>query len=398
MFKTTLILVTLGLHSINAQSLENILELVDKNNYFLKEKKSQINASKISVDLADTWQNPILGFGVNDINFDEPTSRDIEAMQTQFVSYSQVIPTNGKLESKKEIQQYLLNINQIEFTNYKQKLKSQAMQYSYTIYYKNEKLKIINRYLENLKKQKERKQLLYENGKIAQSKVVSLDLRIYKLKLKKQKLIYKISQTKLALENIVYEKINTIEIDTNIKSSIVNIEDIIEKHPLVLIQKEKIKQQESKTQLAQLKKFSDVKFTVGYYNRKEFDDYMSFNIAIPLSIQGREKLDVKKSKINEISIHNSLMSLQQQIKIAIKDLEEKIEMSAQNSDLIENTMIPLNDRLEESHIMHISTNMMSSIDIYESINSKYDLILLNIDEKMNYFDAVSKLLYFKGSL
>ena len=141
-----------------------------------------------------------------------------------------------------------------------------------------------------------------------------------------------------------------------------------------------------------------MKFTVGYYNRKEFDDYMSFNIAIPLSIQGREKLDVKKSKINEISIHNSLMSLQQQIKIAIKDLEEKIEMSAQNSDLIENTMIPLNDRLEESHIMHISTNMMSSIDIYESINSKYDLILLNIDEKMNYFDAVSKLLYFKGSL
>ena len=191
MFKTTLILVTLGLHSINAQSLENILELVDKNNYFLKEKKSQINASKISVDLADTWQNPILGFGVNDINFDEPTSRDIEAMQTQFVSYSQVIPTNGKLESKKEIQQYLLNINQIEFTNYKQKLKSQAMQYSYTIYYKNEKLKIINRYLENLKKQKERKQLLYENGKIAQSKVVSLDLRIYKLKLKNKSLSIK---------------------------------------------------------------------------------------------------------------------------------------------------------------------------------------------------------------
>jgi len=42
--------------------------------------------------------------------------------------------------------------------------------------------------------------------------------------------------------------------------------------------------------------------------------------------------------------------------------------------------------------------MMNSINVYESINSKYDLILLIKDEKINYFDAISKLLYFKGSL
>jgi len=398
MLKKTLILVTLGLQFVNAQSLESILELVDKNNSSLKEKQAFIDASKVNVELSNTWQNPILGFGVNDINLDEPTSRDIEAMQTQFISYSQVIPTNGKLQSQKEIKQYGLNIKQIEFNNYKQKLKFQAMQYSYTIYYENEKLEIVNRYIENLGKQKELMQLLYENGKIAQSKVVGLELRIYKLKLTKQKLTYKISKIKLALENIVYEKVNTIEINKQINEIMINMDDVLEKHPLVLIQKEKIKQQQEKTDLAQKKKISDVKLTVGYYNREKFDDYMSFNIAIPLSIQGREKLEVRKSKVNELAMQNSLESLQQQIKTTIKDLEEQRDISAQNFDLIENTMIPLNDTLEESHTIHLSTNMMNSISVYESVNSKYDLLLLGKDEKINYFDAISKLLYFKGNL
>ena len=398
MFKKTLLLATLSLQFVNAQNLESILELVDKNNFSLKEKQAFINASKVGVELSDTWQNPTLGFGINDINLEKPSARDIEAMQTQFITYSQVIPTNGKLESQKEIKQYDLNINQIEFENYKQKLKSQVMRYSYIIYYENEKLEIVNKYIENLAKQKELMQLLYENGKIAQSKVVSLDLRIYKLKLKKQKLQYKISQTKLALENIVYEKVNSIEINNHINEIIIDIDDILEKHPLVLIQKEKIKLQKEKTDLANKKKFSDVKFTVGYYNREKFDDYMSFNIAIPLSIQGREKLEVKKSKVNERLYENSLESLRQQIKTTIKDLEEKRDISKQNFDLIENTMIPLNDTLEESHTIHLSTNMMNSISVYESLNSKYDLILLSKDEKINYFDAISQLLYFKGNL
>lgn len=398
MFKKTLLLATLSLQFVNAQNLESILELVDKNNFSLKEKQAFINASKVGVELSDTWQNPTLGFGINDINLEEPSARDIEAMQTQFITYSQVIPTNGKLESQKEIKQYDLNINQIEFENYKQKLKSQAMRYSYIIYYENEKLEIVNKYIENLAKQKELMQLLYENGKIAQSKVVSLDLRVYKLKLKKQKLQYKISKTKLALENIVYEKVNSIQINNHINEIIIDIDDILEKHPLVLIQKEKIKLQKEKTDLANKKKFSDVKFTVGYYNREKFDDYMSFNIAIPLSIQGREKLEVKKSKVNERLYENSLESLKQQIKTTIKNLEEKRDISKQNFDLIENTMIPLNDTLEESHTIHLSTNMMNSISVYESLNSKYDLILLSKDEKINYFDAISQLLYFKGNL
>ena len=381
MLKKTLILATLSLQIVSAQSIESILKLVDTNNYNLKEKQTQIQSSKINVDLSEIWQNPVLGFGVNDINIDEPTSRDIEAMQTQFITYSQNIPTNGKLQSLNKIQTHNLNIKKIEFNDYKQKLKSKVMEYSYIVYYEKEKLKIINQYIINLNKQKELMALLYENGKIDQSKLVSIDIRIYKLKLQKQKINYKVSQFRVALENIVFQKITDIEISNNIENSKIDLSKVLNNHPLVLIEKEKIKQQQENTYLEEKKTLADVKLTVGYYNREKFDDYLSFNVAIPLSIQGREKLKIKKSQVNTVSLKNNLKSLQQQIKTTIENLEEKQKTSKQNFDLIENTMIPLNDTLEQSHTIHLSTNMMNSLSIYESKNSKYDLLLLISDEK-----------------
>ena len=72
--------------------------------------------------------------------------------------------------------------------------------------------------------------------------------------------------------------------------------------------------------------------------------------------------------------------------------------SQENFELIENKMIPLNDTLEQSHKIHLSTNRMQSLEVYESTNSKFELVLLSYDEKMNSFTARSQLYYFKGKI
>ncbi|MGK0256200.1 MAG: archaellum component FlaC, partial [Arcobacteraceae bacterium] len=123
-----------------------------------------------------------------------------------------------------------------------------------------------------------------------------------------------------------------------------------------------------------------------------------FNIAIPLGIQGREKLKIQQSKIDKESIQENLESVKQELKKTIEDLEKKVKVTKQNYELIDNKMIPLNDTLEQSHQIHLSTNTMQSLSVYESINSKYELMILSKNEKISYFDALSKLLYFKGQL
>jgi len=398
MLKKTLFLVIVSVQILYSQSIESILKLIDTNNYILKAKEIQITSSLVDADLSSTWSNPVLGIGVSDINLDEPTSRDIEAMQTQYITYSQLIPTNGKLKLSNEIKQYDTKINQLEYLNYKQKLQSEALLYSYNIFYNNEKLTILKRYLKNLQHQKKLMNLLYENGKLDQSILVTQDIKIYKLNLKKQKLIYTISQMKKSLEDIVYTKIDTITFNDFFGKFSINMKSVLENHPLVLMEKEKIKQQTQKIALENSKKISDVKLTVGYYQREKFDDYISFNIAIPLSIQGREKLQVKKSKIEKNIIQDKLRALQQQIKSTIEDLEENIKLNKQNFTLIDEKMIPLNDGLEQTHKLHLGANTMQSIKIYESMNSKLELMLLSQEEKINYYSALSKLYYFKGEL
>ena len=398
MLKKTLFLVIVSVQILYSQSIESILKLIDTNNYILKAKEIQITSSLVDADLSSTWSNPVLGIGVSDINLDEPTSRDIEAMQTQYITYSQVIPTNGKLKLSNEIKQYDTKINKLEYLNYKQKLQSEALLYSYNIFYNNEKLTILKRYLKNLQHQKKLMNLLYENGKLDQSILVTQDIKIYKLNLKKQKFIYTISKMKKSLEDIVYTKIDTITFDDFFGKFSINMKSVLENHPLVLMEKEKIKQQTQKIALENSKKISDVKLTVGYYQREKFDDYISFNIAIPLSIQGREKLQVKKSKIEKNIIQDKLRALQQQIKSTIEDLEENIKLNKQNFTLIDEKMIPLNDGLEQTHKLHLGANTMQSIKIYESMNSKLELMLLSQEEKINYYSALSKLYYFKGEL
>ena len=397
MIKKILFFLIVSVQFLYAQSIESILELIEKN-YILKAKEVKIKSSLLDEKISNTWSNPVLGFGVSDINLDEPTSRDIEAMQTQFISYSQVIPTNGKLELAKKIKKYDTNVNRLEYDNFKQKLQSEALLYSYNIYYNNEKVNILKRYIQNLKQQKELMNLLYENGKLDQSILVTQDIKIYKLDLQKQKLLYVTSKMKKNLENIVYRKIDTISLGDFFADFTIDIESILENHPVILMEKEKVKQQIQKIALEDSKKISDVKFTVGYYQREKFDDYISFNVAIPLSIQGREKLQVKRSKIEKNIIEDKLGGLQQQIKSTIEDLENNIKTSKQNFTLIDEKMIPLNDSLERSHKMHLSVNTMQSIKVYESINSKLELLLLSQDEKINYYSALSKLYYFKGQL
>ena len=392
-------LLVVGLsYALSATTLENILDLVEENNSILKAKQKLVESSKIDAQLSNTWSNPVVGLGATDINLDSPSKRDIEAMQTQFITYSQSIPTNGKLKLATDIKNNDTNIKNLEYVEFKQKLQSQAMLYSYSLYFENQKLEIVNKYISNLHDQKELMHLLYENGKLDQSKLVSIDIKLYKQKLQQQKIAYKISNIQSNLANIIYRKIDSVEFSNNYGNSMIDLDFILENHPLVLIEKEKIKQQTQKIELENRKKISDVKLTVGYYQREKFDDYLSFNVAIPLSIQGKEKLKVQKSKIEKNTTEDKLVGLQKQIETTIEDLQQKIILSKQNFELIENKMIPLNETLSQSHKMHLSTNTMDSINVYESTNSKLELLLLVSDEKMNYFTALAKLYYFKGKL
>lgn len=376
----------------SAMTLESLLTLAKEKNYILQEKNKSIEKSLYDTKLSTTWANPIIGIGVNDIQLDDASARDLEAMQTQYISYTQSIPTNGKLDLKKDISVYDTKIQTFLLDDYRLKLQATIENYAYKATIIENKIEVLDKYIQNLEKQKNIANVLYDNGKIKQGDIVKIDLKLYKLELKKNNFEYLKEKYYIALENLVYTKVDSLQVplqyteDVNVKYN--------QTHPFIASIKEQLHQEDKKIAYENSKKIDDVKFSISYNQRERFEDYLSFNVAIPLSIQGTEELKVSKQKITKHQKMDRLAVVEQQFQTDIADLTKKATKSRHNITIITKNLLPLNDKLQELFELHSSTNTMGSLSMYEAVNEKYELELMKYDELEIYFDAVSKLAYY----
>jgi len=89
---------------LNAQTLQETIDYSIQNNYqlqILDEEASIVHEQKAIEGL---WDDPILRAGINDLQSDKPFSRNVEAMQNQFIGLSQTIPLSNKLEVASQIE------------------------------------------------------------------------------------------------------------------------------------------------------------------------------------------------------------------------------------------------------------------------------------------------------
>ena len=110
MFQNIIIATSLFVSSGYALSLDEMMENVLKKNHDLKSLEQSIQVANKQISISTNWKNPTISFGANDIHFDDPFKRDQEAMQAQYIGYSQIIPMDEKLNIKKEISQRDKNI------------------------------------------------------------------------------------------------------------------------------------------------------------------------------------------------------------------------------------------------------------------------------------------------
>jgi hypothetical protein len=210
--------------------------------------------------------------------------------------------------------------------------------------------------------------------------------------LKKNNFEYQKEKYYIALENLVYTKIDSIELSLNYNENIgITYNDT---HPFISSIKEQLNQEDKRIAYEESKKIDDMKFTVAYNQREAFEDYLSFNISIPLAIQEKEDLKVARQKINKHQKINTLAGIEQKFKTDIADLSKKAQNSQHNVNIITNNLLPLTEKLQNLFELHSSTNIMGSLSMYDAVNEKYELELMRYDELEIYFDTTSKLAYY----
>jgi outer membrane protein TolC len=395
MFKKTLIITTL-VSSMFATNIDDVVSKAYEKNLTLKTLEKSLDVAKQEIDLATKWKNPTLSFGATDLQFGDLSRRDKEAMQAHFIGFSQVFPIGDKLDTQKEIALNDFEISKLEVEDRKLQFKALIYEYIYNIELINQRLALFEEFKTNVKKLEQLLEKLYEYNKASQVQVINSQIMYKELNLKTQTLQTKLNTTTLKLEQIVYEKIDNLDIDTKLQK--LTLSKDISSHPKLQILDETIKKFENLSLLEKQKKFSDVNVNVAYFQRDDkFNDYMNISVAIPLSIYGSEDIKAVKARFKTIELNQKLDDMKKIFENNIDTLQQKMDDSLTTYKIVQEDILPKYKQLQNVLEEYNSTNSYKNVDAKALINNLNEIIkykLKAIDEKQDYFEALSKSKYF----
>lgn len=376
-----------------AASLDEIVDNALKNNQDLKSLERSIDVATQNIKLAKKWQNPILTIGANDIHFDEPLKRDREAMQAQFIGFSQVIPMGEKLDLKESIAKKDKQIIFLTLADKKLLLKSKVYEISYSILILEQKLKLLNSYEKNVKKLENLSSSLYGYGKTNQNEILNAKIAFSNIIIQKQTLKNMIDNLYLKLEQITYTKFDNINQKLDVKKIDLHLD--LDNHPRIL--KERVRSEKSRFygKLERENETPDIKLNVTYFNRDDkFKDYANISVNIPLSLYKSEKIKSVKAKIQANEIDTKLKDIKKSLETESKVIENNINSAYINYNLIQKSIIPLKRKIQKNLENY---NSLTGVNPQESIKNLNELISFELkayEQLEEYFINYSKSKYY----
>ena len=393
MLKKILLSSSLTISLLSATTIDELVKNSFENNYDLKSLDKSIKIAEHQIELSKNWQNPVLSFGANDLWLNDLSSRDKEAMQASFIGISQVIPTGSKLDIKESIAKKDKNIKIEDFEDKKLELESKIYEYAYNILILEEKYKLLDSYLANVKKLESLYTSLNKYQKATQNEILNSQISSLNINLEKQKLKTMIDNSYLKLEQITYLKIDHIDDKIDIKKVDLSVEN--EEHPKFKILEEGAKKSQDLASLEGAKKIPDVQFNVAYFQRDEkFNDYVNMSISIPLPIYNTENTARIEAKIDANEKNDKLEQLKHNFSIQTGMLKNSLNNSYENYQLIQKEIIPLKQKIQKNIENY---NSFELIKPQESITNLNELITYEtkaLDELQKYYESYSQLLYF----
>jgi len=357
---------------------ENVTSLINKaylNNPSIQSLTKQIETFNYDIENSTLYKNPVVTIGLNDINLSKPNKRNIEPMQTNYISISQEITNSDKLHYKKQIELSNKKIASLFLEEQKNKIFKTIYSYYFKYNQLAKKITLHQDKIKNIQKIQAYHTNHTEHKKAFQD-ILNNDLTIDKIKL--QIIFNKEKQKQILIEisELVNEEVNSITLSSNnLPNSFTNT---INTHTLLEIEKEKLQKTSYKKDLSQENRSSDYTLSGGYYQRDELEDYVSIAIKIPLKFYGKEKNEFLKAK-KEISIAQS------KVDAITNTLNKKYKLELSKQRLAKQSIVYINrineHLLKEKELITNKNNFNSLLEVLQVENK----ILNNQIQKTKYF-------------
>jgi len=390
------LLLTLTLSTLlYGQSLETLLEKVKEQNLLLSQSKERIMIRQEEVELADSWDNPSLSIGANDLLIDDISARDREPMQTHFITLSQKIPTAGKNGLKKSVALVNRDISDTSYHDSVLKVLSQVSGYAYKVAIIDKKLILIAQYQKNVSRVKQLHQKRFEIGKSPQSAIEKSKILAQKLIIKKRKLLTMKRALLYKIEQLCYEKVSSIELSLEMDK---HLQMDIEKHPIMIEKNLLVTKSKEQLKLQRARKVPDVKLAFGYFQRQDRSDYLALNASFSLPIRGKEEHEIKIALLKESQAKRALKAKAFTLKREVDILQELMVDSLANYSVIKKEILPKQRYIHALLEKEIFTKNSSTTVLLENLNESIMLELEAYSEMESYFAAYTRLLYFQGDI
>ncbi|RXK12729.1 hypothetical protein CP965_09135 [Halarcobacter mediterraneus] len=395
MLKQSLTIVLL-VSSIYAKEVGQVVKEAINKNSSLQALNQSILLTKEQINLASKWQNPVLNFGANDIQFDNVSKRDLEPMQAQFIGLNQVIPIGDKKELEKEIAKDDYELSKLVLADKKLQLESKIYEYIYSIKLVEQKVSLYSQLKQNVLNLQKLLEEFYKYNKASQIDILKVQTLYDELDINEERLKNNLKIYKLQLEQLTYTKFKDIDISTKLEK--ITFTTSIETHPKILQIKKNIEKFNTTSEFEKQKKNSDINLAVKYFQRdNKYEDYINISVAIPLSVYGSEDIKSRKAKHKANEYKNILEDSKLKFTNQIKILQNNINNAFYSYRKLNENIIPKYNQIQKTLESYNRFSSLKKIDSKELIKNLNELIkykLKAIDEKQKYFTNLANSIYY----
>jgi len=376
--------------SLYAQSLQELIDYSKQNNYQMQILQEESEIIEREADIVGAWEDPVLKAGVNDVQAVRPFSRNEEAMQNQFISLSQAIPLNNRLELASDVEKEklvvlehkkeILNVN-IAFGVKKAFIEAQ---------YAKSNLKILDDYIDFLKTPMNLLINLSAVERNSVEKYIKTQLLQKNYQLQREAWLKNIEIAKERIELIGNIKIDDFSDELILKNyhykTLEELLSLLEMNSPELHMRDSLKNVANKDiELARAKEQTDFTVTGGYYQRFDRNDYVSVAVSFPLYINKKQENQtvqaMKKSNIQNITYEQTRVQLEQGLKITfhkLQSLYDEVEILEQSSVKINQLIANAKSELASGgSLVHYYELFTQRVNNKLSINEKRLAIALN---------------------
>lgn len=385
--------------TMQAQSIQQLIHTALKKHPSLQSIEHRISAMDEKISLSQNFANPDVSLSINDMQFGDFTSRDLEPMQYQAINFKQKFPWFGKLDARKSYTQAQKTVILDSYDAAKVKLAEEIRMTAYTIKEIEARIGIVKKYIEVSKQNIKLYTSYAATNSQSHTNSMNASLLLTKVKIKKANYEAILKSQRAKLKYLVQGNVKSISDSLHMRTpkSLHYYLSKLENNPIYHMTLSQKNVASANQQLQDLDRMPDPYVKAGYFNRQASPDYASITIGAALPLYGSEKLKTEAARKEVLAAASASIDYKSSLQSDVETMYAKLTEAHTIYTILHNETLP---QLE--HMFELTqASIQEGGDLFAYTNlleQKLDLEEESISIQAEYFRTQAKLKSLIGDL